>query len=193
MKVLLLDADGVTLKKEEYFSERFAREYSIPVEDVVPFFKNEFRLCQQGKLDVKEVLAEYLPKWGWEKTVEDFLDYWFTSDTHPDEDIFAVVAKIRESGNKCYLVSDQEKYRAQYIREHLKFDERLDGCFFSHEFGFSKSEPEFFQMVLEKLGVEPSDVVYLDDDEKNVGVAKALGVDARLYSGIGDLKSLNYE
>ncbi len=57
MKILLLDADGVTLKKQGYFSDRLSREQNVPVEEIMPFYKNEFRLCQQGKADVKEELV----------------------------------------------------------------------------------------------------------------------------------------
>lgn len=188
MKILLLDADGVVLKKHGYFSEHFAREYNIPVEDITPFFKNEFRLCQQGKMDVKEVLAEYLPKWEWKKGVDDFLNYWFETDTHIDEEVFGEVDRIREKGIKCYLATDQEKYRAEYIRNLLR--EQLDGFFFSCEIGFSKSEPEFFEAVVPKLGIEPAEIVYFDDDEKNVEVAKRLGIDARFYTNIDDIKQI---
>ena len=59
-KVVLLDADGVVIKKGDgYFSDRFVAEYGAPAEEVRAFFKNEFRLCQVGKADLKEELANY--------------------------------------------------------------------------------------------------------------------------------------
>jgi hypothetical protein len=67
-KVILLDADGVVLKKGvEYFSVRFAREYGAPLEEITAFFKNEFRLCQENKLDLKEELAKRLACLGLEQ------------------------------------------------------------------------------------------------------------------------------
>ena len=190
MNTLLLDADGVLLKKLGYFSEHYAREYGVPIEEMTPFYKNEFRLCQQGKADLKEELAKYLPKWKWDKSTDDFLHYWFTTDAKTDEHVFDVVENLRARGIKCYLTTDQEKYRAQYLLDKLNFKDRLDDCFFSYELGYQKSEPQFFEKVMQKLGLEATELMYWDDDPKNVDVAKALGIDARFYSNFEEFKSI---
>ena len=188
-KFALLDADGLLLKKyPEYFSERFARENDVPLEAMVPFYKGEFRLCQQGKADLKAELAKCLPKWNWDKGVDEFLNYWFTSDVTPDEAVLVEVQKIRDRGIRCYLTSDNEKYRAQYMLEQLDFRNRLDGHFFSYEVGYQKSQPEYFTEILTRLGANPSEVVFWDDDQTNVDVAKTLGIDSRFYENIVQLK-----
>jgi hypothetical protein len=51
MQILLLDADGVVLKKHRYFSERFAEEQGVSLDTVAPFFQNEFIRCQAGRAD----------------------------------------------------------------------------------------------------------------------------------------------
>lgn len=186
-KILLLDADGVVLKKREYFSERFAREQGIPVEEMQGFFKTEFKLCQTGKADLKEVLKDKLAGWGWEKSVDEFLEYWFT-DVELDEEVLAVVQDLRARGIQCFLSTDQEKYRKTYLQQLL--DGQLDGYFISCDLGFTKSTPEFFQQVLEKLNLPASEFSYLDDDQKNVDVAKSLGINAKFYSNIEDLKNI---
>lgn len=188
MKILLLDADGLTLKKLGYFSERIGRENNIPHEEITSFYKNEFRFCQQGKADLKEELAKYLPKWKWNKSTEAFLLYWFTTDAMADEEVFKEIRKLRSLGIKCYLASDQEKYRAEYLLTKLDFKNRLDGCFFSCDLGFQKSQSEYFLQVIQKLGVQPSDLMYWDDEQKNVEVALRVGIDARLYDNLKQFK-----
>lgn len=190
MKVLLFDADGVILKSNEYFSERFARDHSVPVEEIIPFFKNEFRVCQEGKADLKAELEKYLPKWKWDKSVDDFIDYWFTTDAQVNEELFVYIQKLRAQGITCYLASDQEKYRAEYLRNVLGFKQKLDGCFFSCELGFKKSQPEFFEIVVKELNVEPHEIVYFDDEQGNMDTAISVGIDARLYSRVQNLPSL---
>ncbi|HVY72807.1 MAG TPA: HAD-IA family hydrolase [Candidatus Paceibacterota bacterium] len=185
-KVVLLDADGVVLKKTDgYFSDRFAEEYGAPKEDVLEFFRGPFKLCQTGKADLKEELKDRLPAWGWSKSVEEFLEYWF-EEARLDDDVVAVAQTFREKGVKCYLATDQEKYRKEYIWK--KLEGKLDGSFISSDIGFTKSQPEFFAAVLQQLGVESSDVTYFDDDQHNVDTAKSLGIDAHFYTSIGDLK-----
>jgi putative hydrolase of the HAD superfamily len=187
-KVILWDADGVTLERQkEYFSQRFARGYRAPLEDVTNFFKANYRRCQAGELDLKQELAAVLPTWGWQASVDEFLAYWFSTDM-PDQAVLAKVAEFRAQGIACYLATDQEKYRAANIRETLDFGKLFDRCFFSYELGVSKEEPEFFTKILAELKVQPNEVVFWDDDMKNVEAAKAVGIDARFYASIEDIR-----
>lgn len=186
-KAVLIDGDGVVLKKREFFSSKLSREYNVPIDKIIPFFKNEFRLCQSGTLDLKIALAPYVLDWGWKGSVDDFLRYWFEGNTVLDDEVMARIQNFRENGIKCYLVTDQEKYRADYIRNNLKLKQKLDGCFFSCEIGSSKSKFEFFQKVLEKINLSGNDVIYIDDEKENLIVAEKSLINTRLYKGLGDL------
>ncbi len=187
-KAILFDADGVVLKKQkEYFSVRFARDYGAPLDEVTDFFKNKYRECQDGKADLKEELKELLPKWGWDKGTDAFLEYWFTTDVEVDKEVMKVIATYRSKGVKCYLATDQEKYRAEYLRRRLDLNNQFDGLFFSYELGAGKSEPKFFEQILHRLDIPAGEIAYRDDDKKNVEVAKALGIEAKFYERMFDL------
>lgn len=182
MKILLLDADGVVLEKGEYFSKKFAHAFSLPEEEVTVFFQNEYGLCQKGELDLKEELLPYLEKWGWSGSVEDFLEYWFSSDVIVNDYLVPAVEELRESGLKCYLASNNEKYRAERIKKVLEEMELLDGYYFSSAIKVKKNEAQFFSHILEDLKAEASDVIYLDNDQVNLEAAKSLGIETYLYS-----------
>jgi len=182
MKVLLLDADGVVLDKGEYFSEKFAREHNIPLDSVVEFFKGPFVACQKGETDLKEELKPYLEKWNWQGSVDEFLDYWFKSDVVLNPGIEETVSGFREKGIKVYLASNNEKYRAKVIEDLLKENNLLDGVYFSSHLKLRKEDPEFFKHIINELEIEPRDVSFVDNDQKNVDSAVSMGIDARLYS-----------
>lgn len=187
-KAILFDADGVALKKQPYFSLEIAKENNIPYEVIEPFYKNELRLCQVGAADMKEELAKYLPKWKWHGSVDEFLKRWFTTDVHPDETVLALVDLLRERGVKSYLASEQEKYRSGHIWNVANLKARFDGSFFTHDVGVLKSTPEYFQSILARLNLQPSELQFWDDDQKNVDVAKSIGIDARFYTNFDELK-----
>ena len=191
-KAILFDADGVVLKKyKEYFvSQYFVRKYNAPADEVNAFFANDFRTCQRGKLDLKEELAKYLSRWNWPNGVDAFLEYWFTTDATIDAEVMNEVEKIRGNGFKCYLASDQEKYRANYIAEQLGLKNKFAQCFFSYELGYMKSEPEYFAGILKITGLQPEEFIYFDDDQKNIDVANSLGINAHFYTSIDDLKKV---
>ena len=178
MKVLLLDADGVVLKKEELFSERFAREYEVPTEAILPFFRGPYADCQAGSKDLKEELLPFLESWGWEGSVEEFLDYWF-EDTEIDPEISELLATCRVNGIECYMASNNEHYRARHIEAVL--GEQLNGYFFSADLKLKKDNPAYFETVLKELGLPASEVGFVDNEEKNVEAAAEVGLEAKLY------------
>ena len=89
-KIILLDVDGVIVSKETYFSTRYAREFGVPVEKLLLFFETEFRECNTGKKDMKEVLGKYLADWQWKGSVDELLRYWFEDGSVPDAEVMAI-------------------------------------------------------------------------------------------------------
>ncbi len=181
MKVLLFDADGVVLKKGEFFSEKFSREHNVPIEDVLKFFKGPFGACQEGAKDLREELVPFLESWGWQGSVDDFMDYWF-EDVVLDQDFLEEIQGYREKGIKCYLASNNEHYRSRKIETIL--GDMLDGYFFSADLKVKKGNPDYFRAVLEKLNVEPFEVGFVDNEDKNVESAREVGIKAQLFSDV---------
>jgi putative hydrolase of the HAD superfamily len=58
------------------------------------------------------------------------------------------------------------------------FDVRVFSC----EAGLCKPEPEIYRNCLSKLGVSPSEVLFIDDREPNIRTAEALGLHAVLFT-----------
>ncbi len=181
MKILLVDADGVIIKKGEYFSEKFAREYNVPLEKVVEFFVGPFQLCQKGETDMKEVLQPYLTEWGWDKGVDAFLDYWFNYDVVFDSAVESAVERLRSQGVKCYMASNNEKYRAGFIQSKIDEKNLLDGYYFSNQIKHKKSEPAFFEYLLNDLQIPAEEIYYVDNDDTSIAAANSTGIKAYLY------------
>ncbi|MBM3257150.1 MAG: HAD family hydrolase [Candidatus Liptonbacteria bacterium] len=187
-KVILFDADGVAIAPHPYFSERLEKEYGIPREKVLPFFKNEFKLCTVGKADIKTELKTYLPKWEWSKSVDEFLKLWFESELTVNMEVLEIVSSLRERGVQCYLASDNEKYRAAYILNEMSLKEKFDGAFFSCELGYTKSQSEFYKLIMQKLVLKPEEIMYWDDDPENVQTAKDHGIQAFHFKSAEQIK-----
>ncbi len=190
-RAILFDADGVVIKKRErFFSERFAEKQGVALVDQLPFFKNEMRQSFVNKLDLKDALLPYLAKWKWEGTVEDFLEYWFGEESPRDEEVIGYIQTLRISGIKCYIATDREKYWGEYLRERVGLKNNFDDFFFSYDIGYEKDTPEYFIEVLKRLNLPANEVMYWDDDQKNVDVAKEVGINAHFYSNLEGLKAV---
>ncbi len=189
IKAILFDADGVAIKKHPYFSEVFASEHNIPFEKVNPFFKNHLKDIQTGKADLKIEFAPFFKEWGIDVSIDEYLKQWHEFEGVPNEEVLHFVDSLRARGVKCYLATDQDKYRAEYMDTVMGFKNRFDGSFYSCDVGYRKSDAEFFAFIIEKLKLTPADIMYWDDDAENVEVSKKVGVDGKLYENIDDLKN----
>jgi FMN phosphatase YigB (HAD superfamily) len=59
----------------------------------------------------------------------------------------------------------------------------------SFQHRMAKPEPAIYRLVLEKLGTEPAETLFLDDKQLNVDAARALGMQALVFSNIDKLRT----
>lgn len=189
IKDILFDADGVTIKKRALpFSQRYAQDLGVPPEAVSEFYRHEYQLCAVGKADLRQEIVKYFSKWQWTKDVDELLDYWFSAEKELDEGVVNLIRVLRGRGVRCHLISDNERYRGEYLLDKVGLRELFDQAFFSYELGVKKSDLLFFQQVLTKIGnPQPNDVLGTDDDEKNLKVMETAGIQAVLYEGVDKL------
>jgi len=64
------------------------------------------------------------------------------------------------------------------------FDEK----FTSHLIGMRKKNNKSFELVLKKLGAFPSEVLFIDDNPKNISSANSIGIKTILFKNFNDLE-----
>lgn len=190
IKTIFFDADGVIIKKHDYYSKELAKEFNISIDNINAFYKGDFLLCEAGKADLKEKFAPYLKSWGVTKSVDEILVDWFSYGNELDKKVVESIKNLRNQGMKCFVTTNNEKYRVEFFKKNLGFDSLVDGIFSSCDLGYFKKQPEFWTEVLKKLSnVKKEEVLVLDDDMKNVESAKAFGFNAEFYSDFEDYEN----
>ncbi len=182
IKAVVFDADGVLIHAEQW-SQILAHDYGIPYSQIEPFFIDQFQRCMIGKADLKVEIAPYLSRWGFGGTVDELLKYWFSSEHKPDELLIKYIQGLRYGGIKCFVATNQEKYRANYMRNKMGFESAFDGFIASFAIGFRKPNQEFFSAVNDKIGqYEKSEILFWDDQVKAVSAAQKFGWHAEMYT-----------
>jgi HAD superfamily hydrolase (TIGR01509 family) len=190
-KVALFDVDGVLILPPKLFSNIYCEKYGVNLENLLPFYASkEFKDCSIGKLDLTEAITIHDDKWHWEGNPAELIDQWLKAENFPNQQLLKIVEELRRQNVKVYIVTQQEKYRAAFLRD-IVFKDKFDGFFVSCDFGLHKDTAEFWQEVLIKLkkdveNLEPADIVYFDDKQKLVDVASSQGVKAYLYTRLQD-------
>lgn len=186
IKTILFDVDGVLVTGEPW-SKSLAQTHGITQEMLTPFFRGPFLACLVGKADLKEELVPYLTKWGWSQSPTAFLDYWFHQESLINEQLIQVVQHLRQGGIKCYIATQQERYRTEYLLHEMGFEHLFDGMFSSVNTGYMKNEQAFFETILNELaGISADEVLFWDDTLKNVETAQHVGMQAEVYHDFAD-------
>jgi HAD superfamily hydrolase (TIGR01509 family) len=189
IKAIIFDADGMIVH-EERFSERYSEKFGVPIGELLAFFEKDFLDCELGKKDLKEALAPYLPKWKWQGSVEELLEFWFSA-SYRDEEVVRIIENIRKSGIICILSTKQEKYRVEYFKNELGLGKLFDYIVSTHEIGVFKDNPEFYKEILKLIPeIKTSEILFFDDREKNIKAAESAGIKSILFKSIEDLKEI---
>lgn len=189
MKAILFDVDGVLTVPQEVFSVIYSRSHGLDVEPFSQFFSSEWIDFVIGKRDLKQHISDNPSFWHWDGTPDELLTLWFEMEDVRNEELLRVIKKLRATGRSCYIVTEQEKYRTEYIRSKM-FAGMFDGVFSTAEIGYRKTDKQFYEYVLDEIGTAPSEVLFFDDSESKVRVAASLGIDARLYREVGQVRKL---
>ncbi len=59
----------------------------------------------------------------------------------------------------------------------------------SAELGMIKPDPEIYRHVARELGIEPSQMVFIDNKKVNVDGAESIGVTGHVFTGVGELRA----
>ncbi|MBW3621713.1 MAG: HAD family phosphatase [Actinobacteria bacterium] len=92
--------------------------------------------------------------------------------------VWDIVAQARAQGTATALLSNSWG-TTTYPRERL--GEMFDVLVISGEVGLRKPDPAIFQLTLDELGLEAGACVFVDDLDRNVEVARSLGMTGVLH------------
>ena len=181
-RVLLLDADGVVQQNPPGWLERLRGVVADGEAFTDELFAAE-QPAMTGDRRFPDVLGEVAARWGVGDLVEDLLAHW--RDVEPCAETLDVVARARRHGIDCYLASNQNAYRAAFMRTGLGYDDVFTGQFYSCDLGALKSSPAFFERVLARLRMPAAEVLFVDDSEEYVDQARSVGLRA-VHWCVGD-------
>jgi putative hydrolase of the HAD superfamily len=189
ISAILFDADGVLINSQ-MSSVYFEEKYSLDPVKTEEFYKGPFLDCLVGKKDMLKELPAFLEKWGWHKTVDDFVSEWFDFEHKVNKALLSDIETLRASGIKCYVATNQEKHRAEYMLSAMGFGQSFDGLFASAHLGSKKPDHAFFNAILKKLHIsDPATVLFWDDSAENVAAAREVGLLAELFTDYKSYRS----
>ena len=192
--IVAVDVDGVLVHGNDdngfIWQQALQRDFSIGPQQLARFFQNDWDACILGQADLRDVLPAYLESWGFAGTVDDFIAYWFTHDAHLN---VTLVAELDRLKTECRLViaTNQDRHRARFLWYDLQLRRQFERMFASSALGVRKPDQTFWRDITVALGgVQPADILLIDDSEANVVSAREFGWQAIHYRDRSDLNDL---
>jgi len=94
--------------------------------------------------------------------------------------IIELVRRLRAKGYATGILSDQTHWLNELDKRDHFFRE-FDHIYNSYYLGKGKRDPSLFTDVVDDLKLQPAEVLFIDDSEKNVQAARKMGLKAILY------------
>jgi len=111
------------------------------------------------------------------------IDSWDTIE----EPLLEWLQTLKTNGYKTALLSNSHPRLVAHLRRNRPWLRLFDVCVFSSEVRLIKPDPAIFRHTLEKLGLDASAVLFIDDRMSNVTVAQSLGIESVRFSTVVQL------
>jgi putative hydrolase of the HAD superfamily len=91
------------------------------------------------------------------------------------------IPKIKAAGLRLGILSNMGDGVFEYLRPRFPWLSLFDHLTWSYQLGLVKPDPEIYRITVKKLGVAPEKALFIDNLEKNIVGAEAVGLHAALF------------
>jgi len=191
IKAICFDLDGVFFTKESFniFKDEIAELTEFP--DLIDgvFHGPEMNDFKLNKLTENEYLNYVRNSLKISLTNEEISEILGNSYSI-DHDVLDYILKIKDSGYKTCLCSNNFVTRITALEKSFGFLKYFDIKIFSCDAEFLKPDIRIFQTLVEQSRVDVSEIVYSDDDEIKLAGAKELGINTFVFE---NFRQFRYE
>ena len=194
IKNIIFDLSEVIISGYHGVEKLLKEQFGIPEQDFKEQkqLKNELFLdLMRGNLSEKEYLEDLLQGTNWNISVEQLKTGICQNLNQPVPGTMEIVKQLKAKGHyQLILLSDNVKEWMEYIEENNKDLKMFDKKIFSYEIGVVKSDEQTFKTVLERVGIVADETLFIDDYEKNVKNAEAVGIYGIVFENAEQLRKV---
>lgn len=190
IKLIVFDAYGVVLNggyptTMKALAKKFNRSYD---ELYAIFYKKYFNMATENKIDEIE---------SWKKPIEELnlpTDWQEVYEIHfsnikINKSVINFAAKLRKN-YQVVMLSKNTKMQFEEALKRFELKKYFDDVLNTQDWNTTKTEPKAYEIVIEKFGVKPEEIIYIDDMEIHTEVAKKVGLNTIHYK---NFKQFNKE
>lgn len=145
---------------------------------------------QDGGRSLKEatqLLVDQYPEW--QEYIEAFYGRWEEMLGGPIQETVEIFRELKESGRyKFYALTNWSAELFPIALQKYDFLHWFDGRLVSGEEKTRKPFPEFYQLLLDRFGIDKTKAIFIDDNKRNAEAAEALGISTIRFESPAQLR-----
>ena len=192
IKNIIFDLSEVIISGYHGVEKLLREQFGIPEQDFKEQkqLKNELFLdLMRGILSEEEYLEELLKGTNWNISLKQLKTAIRQNLNQPVPGTMEIVRKLKDN-YQLILLSDHTREWMEYIEENNKDLKIFDKKIFSYDIGTVKSDKQTFKIVLKQAGIVADETLFIDDYEKNVKNAEAVGIHGIVFENAEQLRKI---
>jgi len=155
-----------------------AEKLGAPYQETRDIFYGEFNdIVDLGYHTQDDFWNHVLDTLGKPRSMKKVLLDFFYNDQYLDEELVKAIRKYKKR-YKTGLITNYSEIMREMIENEWKVNDLFDEIIISSEVGLVKPDPGIYQLMLDKLGCQPEQAVFIDDRIRNVVGARNAGLKA---------------
>ena len=134
---------------------------------------------------IKELSAEH-PEWS--KEIQMYFDRWIEMIGGEIPGMLQIEKDLKAKGYKLYGLTNWSSETFCQVRHRFEVFDLLDGMLVSGEEHMLKPDPAFFQLLVDRFGLNKEESLFIDDNQPNVTGAIQFGLKAIRFEGAEALR-----
>jgi 2-haloacid dehalogenase len=110
------------------------------------------------------------------RLIDAFHQRWPEMLAGPIEGTVAILRELRDIGTPLYALTNWSHETFPIALERFEFLDWFRGIIVSGQEKLVKPDPRIYQLLMERHGLQPEDIAYVDDNLRNAEAATALGM-----------------
>ena len=116
-----------------------------------------------------------------EPSIRAFHDRWEETVSGVIEENVDLLERLRRKGVPTYCITNFSRPKFTLAQRRYPFLAGFDGIVVSGDEGLLKPQPEIYNLLLDRYGLNAEDCIFIDDSEANAEGARAVGMQAIHY------------
>lgn len=148
-------------------------------------FQRDFWPVMAGEIDILDHLEGWKTHVGFDGDVTEVMEFWFTEDAVPCPDMMSLMDRVDQAGLRQVIATNNEHRRSSFIENEMGFSDKIERLFSSGRMKVAKPDQAYFKHVEKELGLEPEQILFVDDYAENIEAAADLGWHVHHFSENG--------